>query len=362
MKILHRYILSLLIRNFLIGLSMFTFLFLMVDFFDRLDNVLAEKASAGVVFQYFMYKLPLMANLMLPVACMFSVLFTFGLLAKSSEITAMRASGLTIAWLARPLVGFALILSVASLLLGEFLVPVSERKQKELYNIDIRQKDKKGGYSQNDFWWRRGNQFFTVDLFDSRSNTLENMSQFDINAAWQVVKRVDAKEVTWLDSLVGWNMKDVSIHHLDTQPITVERLQSLPLPIKESPKDFYEFRTEPTTMSFFELRKFIKEQSRNGIATTQYLPDLHNKLAFPLVILITALVVLPFTLRPARSGSMAFSTLAAISIAFTYFAVDSFSISMGRAELLPPILAAWMANIVMGIVALVLNLGAEAPS
>jgi lipopolysaccharide export system permease protein len=58
---------------------------------------------------------------------------------------------------------------------------------------------------------------------------------------------------------------------------------------------------------------------------------------------------------------MAFSSLAAIFVAFTYYAVDSFSISMGRAELLPPLLAAWMANILMGIVALVLNLGAEAP-
>jgi lipopolysaccharide export system permease protein len=362
MKIIHRYLLTLLLRNFAIGLAMFTFLFLMVDFFDRLDNVLAEKASAGLVFLYFLYKLPLMTNLMLPVACMFSVLFTFGLLSKNSEITAMRASGLTIAWLGRPLLGFALILSIFSLVLGELVVPVSERRQKELYNIDIRQKDKRGGYSQTDFWWRRGNQFFSVDLFDSRSDTLHELTQLEINAAWQVIKRTDAEEVTWLDPLVGWNMKDVSIHHFDTDPVSFEKLQSLPLPIKEKPQDFYDFRTEPSTMGFFELRKFIKDQHRNGIATTQYLPDLYNKLAFPLVILITAFVVLPFTVRPARSGSLAFSSLAAIFIAFTYFAVDSFSISMGRAELLPPVLAAWMANIIMGIVALVLNLGAEAPN
>jgi lipopolysaccharide export system permease protein len=114
-------------------------------------------------------------------------------------------------------------------------------------------------------------------------------------------------------------------------------------------------------MSYRELRRFIKDQKRNGISTTQYLPDMHSKLAFPFVIFITGLVVLPFTLRPARSGSMAFSSLSAIFVAFTYYAVDSFSISMGRAELLPPLLAAWMANILMGIVALVLNLGAEAP-
>jgi lipopolysaccharide export system permease protein len=361
MKILHRYILSLLVKNFAIGLAMFTFLFLMVDFLDRIDNVLAEKASPLLVLQYFMYKIPLMVNLMLPVACMFTTLFTFGLLSKSSEITAMRASGLTIAWLSRPLLYFSLMLSVFSLILGELVIPVSERKQKELYNIDIRQKDKRGGYSQTDFWWRRGNSFFTVNLFDSRTSTLQAFSEFEINSTWEVVKRTDAQEATWLDSVVGWTMKNVSLYHLDSNPIKVEQLPALPLPIKEQPRDFYDFRTEPSTMGFFELRRFIKDQRNNGIATAQYLPDMYNKLGFPLVIVITALVVLPFTLRPARSGSMAFSSLAAIFIAFAYFAVDSFSISMGRAELLPAFLAGWMANIVMGIVAVVLNLGAEAP-
>jgi len=361
MKILHRYILALLIKNFMIGLAMFVFLFLMVDFFDRLDNVLAENASVLTTLSYFMYKIPLMISLMLPVALIFSTLFTFGLLSKSSEITAMRASGLTISWLSRPLILFGLGLSFVSLVLGEVVVPFTERRQKELYNIDIRQKDKRGGYSQSDFWWRDGDNFFTVDLFDSRSNTLHALSLLEINSHWDVIRRTDAREVRWIDPVVGWGMRDVTRSHFETTPISVEKLRALPLPIKEKPSDFYEFRSDATTMSYRELRRFIKSQKRNGISTTQYLPDMHSKLAFPFVILITGLVVLPFTLRPARSGSMAFSSLSAIFIAFMYYAVDSFSISMGRAELLPPALAAWMANILMGIVAFVLNLGAEAP-
>jgi lipopolysaccharide export system permease protein len=114
-------------------------------------------------------------------------------------------------------------------------------------------------------------------------------------------------------------------------------------------------------MSFLELQTFIKRQKDNGVATTQYLPDLYNKLAFPFVICVTGLLVLPFALLPARSGSMAVSSLLAIFTAFAYFAVDSFSISMGRADLLPPALAAWSANIVMGIVAFILNIGTESP-
>ncbi len=361
MKILHRYILGNLVKNFTIGLSMFVFLFFMVDFFDRLDNVLAEKAPFGLIALYFLCKIPLMINLMIPIAVIFATLFTYGLLSKSSELTAMRASGVTITWLGRPLILFALGLSLFSLLLAEVVIPFSERRQKEIYNIDIRKKDKKGGYNQEYFWWRTGDNFFSVDLFDSRTNTLLELSQFEVSKEWDVTKRTDAARVSWLPSGLGWSMKDVHRFHFEKNPVLLQTFKELPLPIYETPIDFYEFNDDPSLMSFRELRRFIKKQDRNGVSTIQYLPDLHSKMAFPFVVLITALVVLPFTLQPARSGSMAASSLVAIFIAFLYYAVDSFSISMGRAELLPPLLAAWMANIIMGILALVLNLGAEAP-
>lgn len=361
MKIMHRYIFGHLVKNFTIGLSMFVFLFLMVDFFDRLDNVLSEQASIGLIALYFLCKIPLMVNLMIPIAVIFATLFTYGLLSKSSELTAMRASGVTITWLGRPLILLALGLSCTSLLLSEVVVPFTERRQKEIYNIDIRKKDKRGGYNQEHFWWRNKDSFYSVDLFDSRTNTLFDLSQFELSDDWNVVTRTDAERVSWLPAGLGWSMKGVHRFLFDKDPVLIQNLPELPLPIYETPADFYEFNDDPSLMSFRELKRFIKKQGRNGVSTTQYLPDMYSKLAFPFVVLITALVVLPFTLQPARSGSMATSSLLAIFVAFTYYAVDSFSISMGRAELLPPLLSAWMANIVMGILALVLNLGAEAP-
>jgi lipopolysaccharide export system permease protein len=340
---------------------MFVFLFLMVDFLDRIDNILADKASVWTVIQYFAFKVPLIVNLMLPVALIFATLFTFGILSKSSEITAMRASGLTLFWLARPLVLFGLGLSCFSLCLNEFVVPVAERRQKEVYNIEIRQKDAKGGYNQADFWWRRGAHFYAINLFNSKTKSMQDLSDFEINQDWQIIRRTDARSVRWLTAGLGWNMRDVNRYHFDGDAVRVERFPDLPLPIPESPRDFYEFNDEPSTMSFSELQSFIQKQRNNGISTTQYLPDLYGKLAFPLVIFITGVLVLPFTLLPARSGSMAVSSLLAIFVAFAYYAVDSFSIAMGRAELLPPLLAAWSANIVMGLVAFILNAGSEAP-
>ena len=95
---------------------------------------------------------------------------------------------------------------------------------------------------------------------------------------------------------------------------------------------------------------------------TSYMADLYAKISFPFINLVLVLVVLPFALLPARSGSMAPSCLAGLTIGFAYFAVHSFSLALGRAELWPPLLAAWMANLVMAIAGLILNLGTESPT
>lgn len=362
MKILTRYLLSVLIKNFLTGLALCTLLFLVFDFFDRIDNLLAENAGLWLIIQYFLFKIPLMISLMLPVAVMFTTLFSFGLLSKNSEITAMRAAGIPIRKLAKPLVGFSLCLSVFSILLNELIVPATERRQREIYNIDIRQKDKRGGYSQSFFWWRRADTFYSSNTFDSRTNRLMNLSAFELNKDWRAEKRIDSNETFYIDPVVGWSMKGVKTFRFERNTINVASEPSLPLPIPEHPQDFYDVKAEPFSMSFLELRDFIKQQQSNGVPVNDYISDLYSKLAFPLVTLITAMVVLPFSLLPARSGSMAVSVLAAVIIAFAYYAVDSFSVAMGRAEILPPLVAAWTANIVMGAVALILNLGAESPN
>lgn len=136
----------------------------------------------------------------------------------------------------------------------------------------------------------------------------------------------------------------------------------LPLPLEERPTDFYDVKTDPNTMSLFELRKFVQQQMQAGVSVLGYLPYLYEKVAFPLSSLIVGLVVFTFALRPARSGGMASSVLAALLIGFSYYAVHSFSVAMGKAEILPAFISAWIANALLGFVASVLILGAESPS
>lgn len=363
MKILHRYILSQFLRTLGLCLAGLLLLFLVFDFMDRIDNILSEDVSVWTVLQYFLFKIPFTLTLMLPVAGLASTLLVFGLLSKNSEITAMRSTGVKIIWLAKPVLIAGAALSLAALVLNETLVPYSQKRVKEIYNIDIRQKDQKGGYSESNIWWRDGNNFFSAGFFDSRVKNFLDLVQLRMNNDFRVEERINTTRTRWVNKELGWTMEDGIDYLFDNRALKeTTSFSKLPLPISKQPKDLFDFTTDPETMSFRRLRKFIKEQAANGIAVGRYMADMHEKIAFPFINFVVILVALPFALTPARSGSMAGSFTAGMILGFTYYAVHSFSIALGRAELYPPLLAAWMANILLGIMGIILNLGAESPS
>ncbi|MGI6524987.1 MAG: LPS export ABC transporter permease LptG [Bdellovibrionota bacterium] len=363
MTIIQRYVFKEVVHYLIIASIALCTLFLVVDFFDRIDNIIGEDASIFIVMQYFLLKIPQIFTLTLPLAMIVAVMLGIGLLAKNSEITAMRASGMKVFWIAKPIFILAFGLSIIDLIVSETLVPHCTRRVREIYNIDIKEKHKTGTFSQDDFWLREGNKFYSIAMFDSRNNTLHSPTLFEVDDNFYPRVRTDADRAVFVKDGLGWTMFDVIRYKFlsdNEAPLAIHE-RSLPLPIQDRPQDFYNVETDPFTMSYFQLKAFIEKQIANGLAANGYLTDLYSKAAFPFVILISALVVLPFSLKPSRTGNMAISFIAGLLVSFTYYAVHSFSLAMGRAEIWPPLLAAWVGNILMLVVALILNIGAESP-
>jgi lipopolysaccharide export system permease protein len=81
---------------------------------------------------------------------------------------------------------------------------------------------------------------------------------------------------------------------------------------------------------------------------------MHGKIAFPLVSIILAIIGVSFSLRSERSGGVTQSIGVGIVIGFSYWLVFAFTMSLGRSGTLPPLLAAWTANILFGIASLLM--------
>ncbi len=362
MKIAQRYVFKEVVRTMLLASGALCALFLVVDFFDRIDNILEEKASIGIVIKYFLFKIPQFLSLTLPLGMLVGIMLGVGLMSKNSEITAMRASGMKVFWIAKPIFILAFCLSLLDLAISETVVPYCSRRVREIYNIDIKEKHKNGTYSQNDFWWRAGDKFYSIGLFDSRNDTLHHPLILEVGDDFLPLKRTTAEKAVFVRKGLGWTMFNTEELNFNGQDVvSINNKKTIALPLKEEPKDFYDVDMDPYTMSYSQLSKFIQKQVDNGLAANGYLTDLYSKLAFPFVILVFSLVVLPFSLKPGRSGNMALSFVIGLLISFTYYAVHSFSLAMGRAEIWPPLFAAWIANFLMLLVGIILNIGAESP-
>jgi lipopolysaccharide export system permease protein len=81
---------------------------------------------------------------------------------------------------------------------------------------------------------------------------------------------------------------------------------------------------------------------------------MHGKIAFSLVSIILVIIGISFSLRSERSGGVTQSIGAGIVIGFSYWLVFAFAMSLGRSGTLPPLLAAWTANILFGIASLLM--------
>jgi lipopolysaccharide export system permease protein len=334
---------------------------MVIDFVDRIDNIIDEGTSILLTLEYFLMKIPFIFTLILPISSLIATLFTVGLLSKNSELTAMRASGLTITHIVKPILVLTTVLSFFSLIMMQTVVPYTTRREKEIYNIDIRKKDKTGSYSQSDFWLRKNSSFYSIKNFDSRTGTLYDVTEFQINPNMEVLSRTYAKKADYLGANLGWLRSGVTIYSFNNKgkKPKLMSLETYPLPILDGPENFYHVKTEPNSMSFFELQEFIKIQEANGLSTRQYWADLYDKLAFPLANFIVPLLVISFAVQSQRNHTMARSILAALIIGFSYYALHSFCVSLGRAELLPPLLAAWVTNMLFLLLGGILLVGSE---
>jgi lipopolysaccharide export system permease protein len=165
-----------------------------------------------------------------------------------------------------------------------------------------------------------------------------------VSQDFRLVDRLDAREAKW--SSEGWLLRDgvyrqISPTNQLTSDVFTERRVTMP----EQINDLIQIQQGPETMTFRELRVYVMRLAETGHNVGKYLVDLYRKLSFPLIHVIMALVGIPFALTSPREGGRAMGVAVAVLIAMGYWVVHATAIAFAKADLLPPMLGAWTANI-----------------
>ena len=350
MTILDRYVAKEFTRYLAIIIATFVSLYLIIDFFEKIRTFLSNHATVYQVASFFFFSAPMIIWQILPASVLFASLITFGSLSKTNEIMAMKACGLSIYRTMVPVITIAALICFIAFLVSEFVIPYTNEKANKIMYMEIEKREMPGAFKQNQIWYRGRKGIYNFKIFDPQSNSLQGITIYYLDAKLNLRKRVDAERGVWENgswtfyNLITTTFPPGKFPELST---TASKVADLP----EEPENFQAAQKDPANMGYLELRRYIKEIQSEGYDAARYLVDLHGKLAFPLVNIIMAIIGIAFSVQLERRSGKTQGLAAGIIIGFSYWIVFSFTVSLGRAGGLPPLLAAWAADMLFGLAA-----------
>jgi lipopolysaccharide export system permease protein len=336
----------------------FVILYLIVDFFDRLDILLKNHATAISAVRYFAFKVPLIITQIMPPAVLAAMLLSLGMLSRRNEIIAFRASGVSLLQTAFPLLVLAAALSVGTLLWNEAVVPYCTRAYQYVNNVEIRKRPRRGVLSQHEIWYHGADGFYNIDEIEPRKGLLLGLTIYRTDPEFNLRSIIEVPSARWTGS--GWVTNGAVEHSVtfDGQIVTAH-LATDQVVIHETLDDFLEVHREPDELSYLDLRQRIRDLSRKGIDASSYLVDLNMKLAVPFTAFVLACVAIPLAGRVQRHPSLAAIVGSGLALGFGYWVVLALSNALGESGVLPPIVSAWAANLIFCLFGVVLFLSSE---
>ncbi|HUO25995.1 MAG TPA: LPS export ABC transporter permease LptF [Candidatus Aquilonibacter sp.] len=344
------------LRDFFLylGLILATILVLVLVFtlFELLGDIMRNQTPAIVVAEYLLNVTPYLLYNSAYMIVLLAVLITFGLMNRSNEITAIKATGVSVYRIVTPVLVASVFLAAGLFFADEFYLPHANKRQEALHN-EIKGKPPQT-YLRPDRKWIFGqhNDIYYYQFFDPDRDQFANLTVFQIDPAkFLISRRIHADRAHWADNLGRWVYEqgwERTLHGsaiADYHTFDVSTFAQL----NEEPSYFKKEVKQSSEMNYEELRRYIRDLQQSGFDVVRLRVQLQKKLSYPIITLIMAVLAVPFSLASGKKGAVT-GVAVAVGIAVVYTVVSRLFESMGDLSQLPPALAAWSPDLIFSII------------
>lgn len=346
MKILDKYLIKQFLQTIFFGLIAFTLIFVVIDMMENLDDFIDQNVSADIMLHYYLVFSPEIIKLITPVAVLFGALFTAGKVSNLSELTAIKASGVSMYRFMSPFLITALIISIVSIYFASYIVPMANKTK---LNIEMNYLKKGFVYTGADLFFQDSpNRIINISFFDISTNQAHRVSiqEFDKKDPTHMISRIDAVKLSYdsLDNIwIAYN--GVERHFLQNgeEAKYFSKLEINYLNFK--PKELLSKQQKPEEMNLSELKKSIDSQEHAGNDPTNTLIEYYSRFSFPMASIVVVLFGLPIAASK-RKGGLAVQVGINILITFIYLVFMKISQAFGKNGAMDPLLTAWLANLI----------------
>jgi LPS export ABC transporter permease LptF/LPS export ABC transporter permease LptG len=344
------------LRDFFLYLGMivsaFLVLLLVFTLFELLGDILRNQTPAIVVAEYLLNVAPYLLYTVAPLIMLLAVLITFGLMSRSNEITAIKATGTSVYRIAAPVMVAAAVLAAGLFFADQFYLPHTNKRQEALHN-QIKGKPPQT-YLRPDRRWIFGqhNDIYYYQFFDADRDQFANLTIFQLDpASFAITQRIHADRAHWGENMGRWIYEQGWQRILHGAAIAGYRtfdVSTFPQ-VSEPPSYFKKEVKQYSEMNYEELRRYIRDLQQSGFDVVKLRVQLNKKLSFPLITLIMAVLAVPFSMSAAKKGAIT-GVAVAVGIAVVYTVVSRLFEAMGDISQLPPALAAWSPDLIFALV------------
>ncbi len=346
MKLLDRYIVRQFLQTSFFALVAVLIIFVVIDAMEHLDDFIDRQATLGIILLYYLYFTPEIIKLIIPVALLLASLFVTARLSTQNELTAMKASGVSLYRLMIPYVLVSVIVSIASVYFNGWLVPDANKKKFTIERVYLH-KELISPSGANIYIQDSPTRILSLGYYDDTRKTATRVSIQEFNSAdlTQMVGRVDANSMTWDTTARQWILYNGTQRWFKDGAEQLQEFQSRPAGrLNFNADDLKKKQEKPDEMDYYSLREFIENQHRAGQDVSQWLVDYYSKISFPFASVIVVLFGVPFSSIKRRGGAGVQLGISLL-ICFIYLIFMKVSQVFGYNGDINPLLTAWLANI-----------------
>jgi lipopolysaccharide export system permease protein len=332
----------------LTGLSLVTFvsLFVIVDFFEKIDRLVRAQLGLWDILRYIAFKLPFAVGQVLPAAVLLGIMLTFGLMSRSHETMAIRTSGLDILRLARPLLVLAGAVTVLLLTLNLYLIPWSQGRLSLFWQTQVEKKPPRNLHNLEHFWYKGDQAIYNILVFRQDIQTLEGVKIYFFDRKFNLVQIIAAARAQWQGD--HWRFYQGLLQTFDAAGVaTGEKFQQRDFVLTERPEDFADLEKKVTEMDLTELYRYVGRLERDGYKSTTYRVDLYSRLSLSLTPLVLLFLGLALALRHEEIHITSMVAMG-LGLMFGYWLFYGFCASFGQAGRWPVFLAVSAPHLVFG--------------
>jgi LPS export ABC transporter permease LptG/LPS export ABC transporter permease LptF len=344
------------LRGFALYLAMIVAAFLMLllvfTLFELLGDIMRNQVSPLTVGEYLLNVAPFFLYTTTPLSMLLAVLVTFGLLQRSNEITAIKATGISLYRVVVPVLIASTLVAGVLFLSDQFYLPYTNKRQDALRN-EIKGKPAQT-YLRPDRKWIFGqhSDIYYYQFFDPDRDVFGGVSVFQFDPhTFQITHRIAADRAHWSSSMGRWVYEEGWERSLSGSAIESYRkfdVSTYP-ELSEAPAYFKKEIRQSSEMNYDELSRYIHDLEESGFDVVRLRVQLQKKIAYPLITFVMAVLAIPFALSAGKRSALT-GVATAIGIGVVYWTISGLFEAMGNLSQLPPAVAAWSPDLVFGFI------------